>query len=532
MVPKITLARSARVLTSCAFRTSYRCKHHSSSRNGNSEGHLNSSSQSSLFTSIVGVTHPVVVCQQLHTNENEPLKKPRVNPFLIKSKNKQAASPFAMSYQKKKYPNLAKIRTEWSFIVEGPQAGMTLSEFLIKRIKWMNRRTLEDLILENRITMPDYEFVVPDEKLSQLQKIYMTIPAPPLTESKIDTAFPEKIPITVLMDDGVLFAINKQANLAVQPRFENHMKNVLAALHARYRHEDPELDKVPHLAHRLDMDTSGVLLLLWDRKLTSRVQRQFESRAVHKEYLAIVYGCPSEDQGTVDVPIISDPNAPANQLRYYPGSSGKEARTDWVVEEKFANFSLVRFKPHHGRTHQIRLHALYMGHPMLCDHMHGGGDSITKAQLLAAEVTAVELPIIKTKSNHPHELVTSIDLSQLSPPLAAARTKKEQVSTGPNSTTTATTTSPTLTTETDSNPASNTHATSTKTITTTDTTPSPSTTATVMSGEGDEVVLDRCALHSNVLELKHPSTAELVRLEAPLPSDMLRVLEILRRFQL
>lgn len=225
------------------------------------------------------------------------------------------------------------------------------------------------------------------------------------------------------------------------------LENVLAALHARFRTDDPATDRVPHLAHRLDMDTSGVLLTLWDKKLTARVGRQvvskphslrrrplflmfphtasqFEGREVKKEYLAIVHGSPPEDSGTVDVPIlgrsdntegelksVSDIFLPVHAaifdpiksrhlafslLRYVPSSDGKEAQTGWRVEERLGrNFSLLRFFPHQGRTHQIRIHALWMGHPLLCDHMYGGGYAFTAEQLkaLAEASPPTRLPI-------------------------------------------------------------------------------------------------------------------------------------------
>jgi tRNA pseudouridine32 synthase/23S rRNA pseudouridine746 synthase len=88
------------------------------------------------------------------------------------------------------------------------------------------------------------------------------------------------------------------------------------------------------------------------------VQRQFEGREVKKQYLAIVHGNPTEDSGTVEVPLVANKLAPIGQLMYYPGPDGKKALTDWVVVERFSRFALVRFFPYQGRTHQIRLHAL------------------------------------------------------------------------------------------------------------------------------------------------------------------------------
>lgn len=99
-----------------------------------------------------------------------------------------------------------------------------------------------------------------DDELALQTQVIVETPAP------AGLADPSQIPIEPLVDDGVLFAICKQPNLPVQPRGENDLDNVISALHSRYRTDDPATDRVPHLAHRIDADTSGVLLLLWVRR--------------------------------------------------------------------------------------------------------------------------------------------------------------------------------------------------------------------------------------------------------------------------
>eukprot|EP00041_Stephanoeca_diplocostata_P017907 m.369640 g.369640 ORF g.369640 m.369640 type:complete len:455 (-) comp20853_c0_seq9:1310-2674(-) len=410
-----------------------------------------------------------------------------------------------MSFQPKQYARLDRPRTEWNLKVEKPHRGMTLGNFAMKKIKWLEETTLQSLIenkqmevLRSRFpgtTSKDdgFESVVPDVGMELLTNdvVHIHIPVPD------GLADPHAIPLQILHDDGVLLGINKHAGCAVQPKTENDMDNILSALHARYRTDDPSTDRVPHLAHRLDMDTSGVLLALWDRRLTSRIQRQFEQRQVHKEYLAIVHGVPAAERGTVDMPIASNHSAPSGTLKYYPCTeTGRAAVTDWVVERQLKHFALVRFLPHHGRTHQIRIHALHMGHPLLGDHMYGGGVEFTTHDLLALETSAkhVQLPI-RIFHGRPgdvvHDLVGSLPVEQLSPVLAQRQMGCQQ------------------------------------NIAVLGDIASSSIDAHDSAMDNTPMAVTRCMLHSNILEVDHPSTGKRCRLEAPLPPDMGAVLELL-----
>lgn len=237
---------------------------------------------------------------------------------------------------------------------------MPLHAYLLKRLR-MPAAEIDALLSDKRVVLggneAEADVLDPLQPLQSQQTLTVTIPAP------LEYFDAGTIPLDALVDDGVVLAINKQPGVPVQPRGDTDFHNILSALHARYRSADPALDKVPHLAHRLDVDTSGMLLILFDRKLTTRVQQQFAKRQVQKEYLAVVHGCPEKDSGSVDCPVWTDPTASIGALRHLVGDAerGKEAVTDWEVEERFNNFALIRFKPKHGRTHQIRIHALHMG---------------------------------------------------------------------------------------------------------------------------------------------------------------------------
>jgi RluA family pseudouridine synthase len=141
-------------------------------------------------------------------------------------------------------------------------------------------------------------------------------------------------------------------------------------MHARFRDtENPDNDRVPHIGHRIDKEPSGVLLFAFSEKWKADVSTQFEQRTVRKQYEALVHGHMSAPEGEVDAPIL---HRREGWPRLIVNDAGLPSRTSWRVEEKFAHASLVRFFPHTGRTHQIRVHAAHLGHPLLCDSTYGG----------------------------------------------------------------------------------------------------------------------------------------------------------------
>jgi 23S rRNA pseudouridine1911/1915/1917 synthase len=194
-----------------------------------------------------------------------------------------------------------------------------------------------------------------------------------------NAADPGSIPIHTLYDDGQLLCLDKQPGIVVHPVGGHMLDNLLSALHARYRdHDDPALDRVPHVCHRIDKETSGVFLVAFDGRLKARVSRQFEERTVRKEYLALVHGVPAEPEGEIEAPIrYVETDYP--RLSVHP--DGLPSRTDWRTEESFGDAALVRFFPRTGRTHQIRLHAAHIGHPLLCDYTYGGRRPILRSQV-------------------------------------------------------------------------------------------------------------------------------------------------------
>lgn len=175
---------------------------------------------------------------------------------------------------------------------------------------------------------------------------------------------PPDTPLSVLHEDAEVLLVDKPAGLLSVPGKGPHLADCLLS-----RVQDAFPDAL--LVHRLDRDTSGVMIFA----LTPHAQRhlglQFEKRMTKKTYVARVWGTPAEKTGTVDLPLIVDwPNRPKQKVCF---ETGKPAQTDWRVLKSQGETSRIRLQPHTGRSHQLRVHMLALGHPILGDPFYASG---------------------------------------------------------------------------------------------------------------------------------------------------------------
>jgi 23S rRNA pseudouridine1911/1915/1917 synthase len=175
---------------------------------------------------------------------------------------------------------------------------------------------------------------------------------------------PEAIPLDVVFEDPMLLVINKPVGLVVHPGSGNPRGTLLNAL----LHWVPQVAELPRagIVHRLDKDTSGLLVVAKTLRAHTDLVRQLQARTVKREYLALVYG-EIDHSGTVDAPLARDPN---NRTKRTVHSMGKEAVTHYDVVERFPGVTLVRCKLETGRTHQIRVHMQHIGHPLVGDTVY------------------------------------------------------------------------------------------------------------------------------------------------------------------
>lgn len=207
----------------------------------------------------------------------------------------------------------------------------------------------------------------------------VTVSLPPLPK---EGPQPCDIPLEILYEDDVIAVVNKPPGMVVHPG-RGHWEGTLASA---LRHHFDQLSEYggptrPGIVHRLDRDTSGVILIAKTDAAHQRSADQFENRTVAKEYFALTYGAPNRDRDLIDLPI--GPHAYQREKmavrRDHPAA--RPAQSFYEVQERFDGFAAIRIAPKTGRTHQIRLHLASIGCPVVCDRLYSGRARLTSGEV-------------------------------------------------------------------------------------------------------------------------------------------------------
>lgn len=266
-----------------------------------------------------------------------------------------------------------------------------IDKYLHGRFRNLSRHFLQNAIRSGAVKV-NGQPVKPSFKLSHRDVIEFVMPEPEKKEIE-----PEDIPLDVLYEDDDLIVLNKPPDLIVHPaRGNKHGTLVNALAHYSEQLSSGLGEFRPGIVHRLDRNTTGVMVVTKHDGAQWKVAKQFELRQVEKSYLAIVHGTPELTADRIDAPLGVHPKI-REKYSIRP-ETGKEAVTFYEVIEAFRGFSLIHCKPRTGRTHQIRVHLSHLNHPIVADEMYGG-KLVYPWQLADAE-PAVEEPVINRCALH------------------------------------------------------------------------------------------------------------------------------------
>ncbi len=234
-------------------------------------------------------------------------------------------------------------------------------------------------------------------------------------EDEIGSAeiIPQDIPLDIVYEDDSIAVINKQRGLVVHPGAGNRDGTLVNALKFRYGDKLSKAygDVRAGIVHRLDKDTTGLLVIAKTDFAHAKLCEQFSARTVKKLYRAILDGSPRDDEGLIDAPIGRDSR---NRLKMAVTPLGRHAATKYRVLERFKRNSYVEFELLTGRTHQIRVHAAHIGHPVSCDPLYGGSDRLgCTGQLLHSVSLTITHPVtgqtVSFCANEPNDFLLTLE---------------------------------------------------------------------------------------------------------------------------
>jgi len=250
-------------------------------------------------------------------------------------------------------------------VVPGERAGERLDRFLAGALADLSRARIQRLIADGHVTLGGTRCGKPSLRLRGGEELLVSVPPSPPVE-----CVPEEAPLDVLYEDQDLAVVNKPAGMVVHPAPGHERGTLVNVLLGRVGGLSALGGPVrPGIVHRLDKDTSGILVVAKTDAAHARLADQMSRHAVDRRYRGIVWGRPPAEAGTVDAPVGRHPVHRKKMAVLAAG--GRRAVTRYRLLESFGGFSLLEFRLETGRTHQIRLHCAHMRCPIVGDHVYG-----------------------------------------------------------------------------------------------------------------------------------------------------------------
>ncbi|GLC79778.1 RluA family pseudouridine synthase [Lacrimispora brassicae] len=253
------------------------------------------------------------------------------------------------------------------FVVAGEEAGIRIDLYLSQRCQDISRSYLQKLLKEQSVLVEE-KSVKSNYKVNPGDRITLSLPE--MTEPDI---LPEEIPLDIIYEDKDVILINKPKGMVVHPAAGHYSGTLVNGLMSHCRSELSGINGVmrPGIVHRIDMDTTGVLIVCKNDMAHNSISEQLKEHSITRKYAAIVHGVCKEDEGTINAPIGRHPVD--RKKMSINEKNGREAVTHYRVLERFRQFTYIECQLETGRTHQIRVHMASIGHPLLGDSVYGPG---------------------------------------------------------------------------------------------------------------------------------------------------------------
>lgn len=258
--------------------------------------------------------------------------------------------------------------------VDPKQSPLRIDKFLMAKLKNVSRSKIQDGVRNEFVKVNDLP-VKPNYKVRPEDTIIVSLPNPPRDTEVV----PEDIPINVVYEDDHLMIVNKEAGMVVHPAYNNWTGTLVNALTFHFNNLPtmPDNEGRPGLVHRIDKDTSGLLVIAKTEVAMNKLALQFLNHTIERQYLALVWGEPEPDEGTINVHVGRSFRDRRVTTAFPGGDHGRKAITHYKVLKPLRYVSLVECRLETGRTHQIRAHMKHLGHPLFNDALYGG-DQILK----------------------------------------------------------------------------------------------------------------------------------------------------------
>jgi len=274
------------------------------------------------------------------------------------------------------------------FCIEEEQSGERIDKFLSETLPDLSRSYIQKLIKDEMVTV-NQRIVKANYKLNSGDNLMLTVP-----ELKEPDIVAEDIPLDILYEDSDLLVVNKPKGMVVHPSAGHYSGTLVNALMHYCKDDLSGINGImrPGIVHRIDMDTTGSLLVCKNDFSHNDIAEQLKIHSIHRIYHAIVHGVVKDDEGTIDAPIGRHPVDRKKMSINH--KNGKDAITHYKVLQRFHNYTYIECQLETGRTHQIRVHMASIGHPLLGDSVYGPAKCPAKlqGQTLHAKTIGIKHP--------------------------------------------------------------------------------------------------------------------------------------------